>query len=118
MDSAITLEEGAAVAVSVLGVWLTTRRSLWNYPFSFASVALYAHIFYGVKLYADMALQVVFALTLAYGLYEWRGFRDPDGGVCVSRAPARELLASAALGVVGALALGWFTSTHTDAALP
>ena len=71
----MTWEEGVAVVVSVLAVWLTTRRSLWNYPFAFASVALYAHIFYAVRLYADMLLQLVFAATLFYGLCEWRASR-------------------------------------------
>ena len=32
--------EIVAFIVSVLGVWLTTARSLWNYPFSLLSVAL------------------------------------------------------------------------------
>ena len=111
-------EESVAVAISALAVWLTTRRSLWNYPFSFASVGLYAHIFYGVKLYADMALQVVFAAALAYGLYEWQAFRAGNGAVRVSHATRRELWSGAAYGIVGAAALGWFTSTRTDAALP
>jgi len=56
-----------AVAVSLIGVWLATRRSLLHYPFAFASVTLYAWIFFSVKLYADVALQGVFAATLAYG---------------------------------------------------
>lgn len=111
-------EETVAVVVSVVAVWLTTRRSLWNYPFSLASVALYAHIFYAVKLYADMGLQGFFAATLCYGLYEWRGYRDGAGAVRVSSAPRRELVLGALLGVAGALALGTYTSTHTDAALP
>jgi nicotinamide mononucleotide transporter len=112
------LEEMVAVAVSVVAVWLTTRRSLWNYPFAFASVGLYAHIFHTVKLYADMALQVVFAITLAYGLAEWRSFQRADGTVVVTRAPRSELLAGILLGVCGALILGWFMATRTDAALP
>ena len=118
MDSSWLSEESVAVAISALAVWLTTRRSLWNYPFSFASVGLYAHIFYGVKLYADMALQVVFAAALAYGLYEWQAFRAGNGAVRVSHATRRELWSGAAYGIVGAAALGWFTSTRTDAALP
>ena len=104
--------------VSVAAVWLTTRRSLWNYPFSLASVALYAHIFYVVKLYADMSLQVFFAVALLYGLHEWRNFRAGDGTVRVSHVRRHEVLAGGLAGAAGAGALGWFTSTHTDAALP
>ena len=111
-------EELVAVTVSVLAVWLTTRRSLWNYPFAFASVGLYAHIFHEVKLYADMALQVVFAITLAYGLIEWRHFQRADGTVMVTHAPRGELIAGIVLGAFGALVLGAFMATRTDAALP
>jgi nicotinamide mononucleotide transporter len=111
-------EEAVAVAVSLLAVWLTTRGSLWNYPFSFASVALYGHIFFDVKLYADMALQGVFALTLAYGLGEWLRFRVADGTVRVTRAPRAELVWSLVAGAAAALALGAFLYSRTDAALP
>lgn len=111
-------EEGVAVVVSLLAVWLTTRGSLWNYPFSFASVALYGHIFFDAKLYADMALQGVFTLTLAYGLSEWRRFRVTDGSVRVTRAPRAELGWSLAAGAVAALVLGAFFYSRTDAALP
>ena len=101
----MSIEELIAVAVSVVAVWLTTRRSLWNYPFSFISVGLYAHIFYGVKLYADMALQVVFAVTLAYGLIEWRSFRVGDGTIRVSYASWRERCLGLTLGVGGVYCL-------------
>ncbi len=114
----MNVEELVAVTVSVLAVWLTTRRSLWNYPFAFASVGLYAHIFHDVKLYADMALQVVFAITLAYGLIEWRNFQRADGTVIVTHAPRAELVVGLVLGALGALALGAFMATRTDAALP
>lgn len=118
VDSATSGEEWLAVIVSVLGVWLTARRSLWNFPFSIASVALYGHIFYTVRLYSDMALQAVFAVTLVYGLVEWLGFRGGDGTVTVSRASGRELVAGIGGGAVVAIGLGWYTARHTDAALP
>jgi nicotinamide mononucleotide transporter len=110
--------EVVAFVVSVLGVWLTTARSLWNYPFSLLSVALYGLIFFQVKLYADMALQGIFALTLLYGLSEWRRGRGASGEVEVTRIHARELLISLMLGVAGALVLGYALETHTDASLP
>ena len=71
--------EAAAFIVSVLGVWLTTARSLWNYPFSLLSVVLYGVVFYQVKLYADMGLQGIFACTLLYGLSQWLRGRSAFG---------------------------------------
>jgi nicotinamide mononucleotide transporter len=110
--------EVAAFIVSVLGVWLTTARSLWNYPFSLLSVALYGLIFFQVKLYADMALQGIFALTLLYGLYEWWRGRDPSGEVVVTRIRPAEVVISLGSGAAVWLCLGYGLEMHTDASLP
>ncbi len=110
--------EIVAFIVSVLGVWLTTRRSLWNFPFSLLSVLLYAVIFYQVKLYADMALQGVFAATLLYGLWQWLRGRKADGEIRVARIGVRELLISALAGAATAAVLGFGLYSRTDASLP
>jgi len=110
--------EVVAVVVSVLGVWLTTARSLWNYPFSLLSVALYGLVFFQVKLYADMALQGIFALTYIYGLFQWLRGRGPSGEVEVTRVHPTELAISLIAGVFTALVLGYLLETHTDASLP
>jgi nicotinamide mononucleotide transporter len=110
--------ETVAFIVSVLGVWLTTTRSLWNFPFSLASVALYGIVFYQVKLYADMGLQAIFAATLLYGLWQWLHGRAGSGEVMVEHVSARELGFSLAAAVVVAGAAGFFLYAHTDAALP
>ncbi len=114
----MTAEEILAVGVSVLGVWLTTQRSLWNFPFSLASVALYGHIFFTVKLYADMALQGVFALTLLYGLKDWRDARGQANEVPVTRLKSGEGYRGMGLGVCLAALIGGLLSSQTDAAVP
>jgi nicotinamide riboside transporter PnuC len=72
----MSLLEAGAFVVSIVGVWLTTTRSLWNYPFSILSVALYGALFYNAKLYADMGLQGIFACALFYGLWQWTRGRN------------------------------------------
>jgi len=110
--------ELTAFIVSVLGVWLTTARSLWNFPFSLLSVALYGVIFYQVKLYADMGLQGIFAGTLLYGLWQWLHGRSASGEVLVTRIGPIEILVSIVVGGVAAGALGFLLHEHTDASLP
>lgn len=110
--------EIVAFVVSVVGVWLTTARSLWNYPFSLLSVVLYAVIFYQVKLYADMGLQGIFAGTLLYGLWQWLRGRNASGEVLVTRVRKAEVLASIVAAIGAAVALGFLLYTHTDASLP
>ena len=114
----MSLLEIIAFVVSVLGVWLTTARSLWNYPFSLLSVAPYAVVFYQVRLYADMGLQAVFACTLLYGLWQWRRGRSAGGEVLVTRVRAVEVLASIVTGIGAAAVLGFLLNAHTDASLP
>jgi nicotinamide mononucleotide transporter len=114
----MSLLEIIAFIVSVLGVWLTTARSLWNYPFSLLSVVLYGVIFYQVKLYADMGLQAIFAGTLLYGLWQWRRNRIASGEVLVTRVRTFEVLASIVTGICAAAALGILLYSHTDASLP
>jgi len=110
--------ELTAFIVSVLGVWLTTARSLWNFPFSLLSVALYGVIFYQVKLYADMGLQGIFAGTLLYGLWQWLHGRSASGEVLVTRIGPIEILVSIVVGGVAPGALGFLLHEHTDASLP
>ena len=107
-----------AVACTVIGVWLTTARSLWNYPFSFASVALYGIFFFRIKLYADMALQGIFALSLAYGAWQWLHGRSAQGEVLVRRLPRREIAPKLAVAILAAAAIGALLARYTDASLP
>jgi nicotinamide mononucleotide transporter len=107
-----------AVIVSVVGVWLTTARSLWNFPFSLLSVVLYGVIFYQVKLYADMGLQAIFAATLLYGMWQWWRGRTDRGDLVVMRVSTREVLVSLFAGLALALSLGFLLDERTDASLP
>jgi nicotinamide mononucleotide transporter len=110
--------EDVAFAVSILGVWLTTARSLWNYPFSLLSVALYAVFFYRLKLYADMGLQVIFAAALCYGLWQWLRGRSAAGEVLVAQIGRGELLLSLGCGLSLGAGVGWLLQAYTDDSLP
>ena len=118
ITNAMSPLEIIAFVVSVLGVWLTTARSLWNYPFSLLSVVLYGVIFYQVRLYADMGLQAIFFVTLLYGWWQWRRGRSSAGEVLVTRVRTAEVLASIVAGMGAATMLGFLLYAHTDASLP
>ena len=59
--------EMLAVALGLANVGLLVRRSIWNYPFGMAMVALYLVIFYEARLYAEAGLQVFFFVVQAWG---------------------------------------------------
>lgn len=110
--------EIAAVAISFLAIWLTARRNMLCWPLNLVACALYFKLFLDVRLYADMALQAVFALGIAYGWIVWRRSRADTGTVVVKPLSRTKAVAGLMTGALGALAIGWFTSRHTDATLP
>ena len=48
--------EWIAAALGVINISLLIFRSVWNYPFGIAMVALYAWVFFTAKLYSDALL--------------------------------------------------------------
>ncbi len=110
--------EIAAVGVSFLAIWLTTRRNLLCWPLNLVACALYFKLFLDVRLYADMALQAVFGIGILYGWIVWARGRHKTGEVRVMPLARSQLFTGIAAGAVGSFAIGWFTSHHTDAALP
>lgn len=110
--------EIAGVVTTVLAIWLTAKRRMLCWPINLLACALYFKLFLDVRLYADMALQALFGIGILYGWIAWAKGRRDDGEVIVMPLGARAAMAGLAAGVVGAIAIGWFTSRYTDAALP
>lgn len=63
--------EICATVTGLISVYLVGRENIWNWVFGLVCVSLYCIIFYRVKLYADMGLQVIFFALQFYGLYQW-----------------------------------------------
>lgn len=60
-----------AAALGVIAVWLTVKQNPWCWPIGLVMVLLYVWIFFDVKLYSDMLLQVVYAVLQLYGWWQW-----------------------------------------------
>src|ERR671912_542607 len=75
--------EIAAALLGVINVLLVVRRSIWNYPFGIAMVALYFLVFWDAKLYSDALLQIFFVLIQLYGWRAWTRADRVDDGVAV-----------------------------------
>jgi nicotinamide mononucleotide transporter len=110
--------EAIAALISALGVWLTTQRHPWCWPVGLVSVALYAWVFFGEKLYSDMLLQGVFALAIVYGWTRWLQHLGDDGRVRVAPLAYRTAILHITVGIAGAVSLGLLMHRYTDAALP
>ncbi|MFL5732421.1 MAG: nicotinamide riboside transporter PnuC, partial [Chloroflexia bacterium] len=110
--------EIVGVAFGLLSVWLTVKVSLWCWPIGIISVAAFAILFFEIKLYADMLLQIFFLVTSFLGWYYWL-----HGGREKAELPITTLSRPqvALLGVGLAISIyvvGYMFSTYTDAHIP
>ena len=110
--------ELVAALVGALSVYLSVRQNIWSWPTAIVNVVLYTIVFYDAKLYADMGLQVIYAVLSVYGWYEWLHGGENRTELHVTSTARRLAIVLAIIGLVGAAALGVFLRGATDAALP
>jgi nicotinamide mononucleotide transporter len=110
--------EIVGVVFGLLSVWLTVRRSIWCWPTGIVSVAAFAVLFFDIKLYADMGLQIFFLATSFMGWYYWlRGGRNKTELPITTLTPNQVALLGLGL-VVSVLVVGYLFSMYTDAHIP
>ena len=107
-----------AALVGAISVWLSVRQKIWSWPTAIVNVGLYAVVFYQAKLYADMGLQVVYAVLSVYGWYEWLYGGAGRTELRVSRTRPRLAALLALIAAAGSALLGMLLHRATDAALP
>src|SRR5436189_4291499 len=112
--------EKIAVACGLANVYLTVRQNIWCWPVGVVMVSLYIYIFFGAKLYSDVALQIFFLVMQFYGWYEWtRGPVEHARSLsAVKRLGARGWAWTAGGVVAGTAALGTGMHAYTNASLP
>ena len=110
--------EMIAVFCGLVNVSLIIRRSIWNYPFGFLMVVLYAKIFYDYQLYSDALLQVYFFLIQFYGLHYWLKGRADDGRIIVEYLSRKQYAVYFLIAVIGWLTLSALMHNFTDASFP
>ncbi len=69
----MSFTEIIAVVFSLACIWLAVKKHVLNWPVGIIGVSAYLVLFYHERLYADMALQVVFIAQGFYGWYNWAG---------------------------------------------
>jgi len=64
--------ELVATIASIICVWQATKQNIWTWFWGTIGVVLYGYVFYEVKLYSDMGLQLFYFLPLQFvGWYWW-----------------------------------------------
>ena len=107
-----------AAAVGAWSVWLSVRQNVLSWPTAIVNVVLYTIVFYEAKLYADMGLQVVYAVLSVYGWYQWLYGGEGHTTLHVSRTARSLSIRLALIAATGAVLLGSLLHRTTDAALP
>ena len=110
--------EIAAALLGVTNVLLVVRRSIWNYPFGIAMVALYFFVFWEAKLYSDALLQIFFFLIQLYGWWAWVHAERVDHSVAVGWLSNRSRMRWLAGTAVATILWGAGMARFTDAVAP
>ena len=107
-----------AAVIGAISVWLSVRQNILSWPTAIVNVVLYALVFYEARLYADMGLQVVYAILSIYGWYEWLYGGAGRTELRVTRTRPRLGALLALIAAIGSGVLGVILHRATDAALP
>ena len=75
----LLIVEWVAATLGVINIGLLIFRSVWNFPFGIAMVALYIFVFFEERLYAEAGLQVFFILAQLWGWWLWLKVGGEDG---------------------------------------
>ena len=107
-----------AAVTGAISVWLSVRQNIWSWPTAIVNVVLYAVVFREAKLYADMGLQIVYAILSLYGWYEWLYGGEGRSQLHVTRTTPRVAALLTLVVAAGSALLGTLLHRTTDAALP
>ncbi len=86
--------------LALITVALNIRQVHWAWLFSILSSGLYALVFFDVRLYGDMGLQVVFILVSVWGWMQWLRGTSTDTALQVTRLSDAERWWSALAGLI------------------
>lgn len=100
-----SLLEIFAVVTSAACTWLLARNKPLGWWIGLAAVAAYAVVFYQVRLYAEVGIQVVYFVTSLQAIYLWLYGGPQKHQRPVSHVPRRWLGATLVVAVVATWAL-------------
>lgn len=110
--------EWVAAGLGLANITLLIFRTVWNYAFGIASVALYIFVFWESRLYAESGLQVFFVVAQIWGWYLWNRVGGEDSRVPVRWLDWRSRIVWLTVTAALSLNLGWVLHRYTDAAMP
>ena len=98
-------------------VYLNTRQNVLGWFFGIVNAVLYVAVFWQVRLYADVGLQVYYFATSIYGWWLWLYGGKSHDGVQVTNTPSKLYPVFALIFVVMTLSWGFLLGRFTNASL-
>lgn len=111
--------EAAGLFFGLICVWLLIRENIWTWPMGIIYVLISLFVFYEAKLYADLALHIIFLFLNIYGWYYWlKAGNKAQGEVPVTTSSWQLMLGLLLISILGTAVSGILLQTNTDASLP
>ncbi len=100
-----TFVEVAGFLSGALCVWLLVKQNIWNWPIGIINAVMYIVLFYQAKLFADMALQVIYVILGVLGWYWWLRGGNEGTELRVQRTSKKHASILVALGIFATYAM-------------
>ncbi len=114
----MSLLEIFANIFNLISVFLANRNSVHTWWIGIIGGVLYGVMFYEVKLYADVILQVFFILTNFYGWWAWLHGDKKNEELPITQVAVKQLMLFGLLAVFLTAAHGFLLLKLTDASFP
>lgn len=110
--------EAAAVLLAIAYLVLAIRQSIWCWFCAALSTAIFAWLFFSVRLYMEALLNIYYFAMALYGWHTWYFGRSNSHELAVVRWPARVHLRAIAAILVLSSVSGYLLQSRTEAAFP
>ncbi len=102
--------EFSATLLIAAYVLLITRRIIWAWPLGIIAFALFAVLFYQIRLYSDFFEQFYYIGNCFYGWYSWKKAKDEKKELQISCAANKTRLEALLIIAAGGILLGFAMS--------
>lgn len=102
----------------LISVYLANRNSIHTWWTGIIATILFGFLFYEVKLYADVTLQIFFTVTSIYGWWKWLHGGTRKLPLPISRVKPSLLLIFTVIAVLLTFGYGYLLFNLTDASYP
>jgi nicotinamide mononucleotide transporter len=102
----------------LVSVFLANRNSIHTWWTGIIATILFGFLFYEVKLYADVTLQIFFTVTSVYGWWKWLRGGSEKQQLPITRAKISILLIFTTVAVLLTFGYGFLLFNLTDASYP